>query len=161
MRHPLHPAIVHFPIACWVLAALLDLGICMAAALLGGPLRIPGVEPAAASLALLYVGDAFALAAIAAGLFDYASLPARVQDSPTLLRHMAWMGAATTLFVGVSIWRSRSPLSSAAALWLAAALELAGALCLVIGGYLASIVVFRELAHGDVASAPKRGLGSP
>src|SRR5690606_40767462 len=26
MKHPLHPALVHFPIACWTLATLADIG---------------------------------------------------------------------------------------------------------------------------------------
>lgn len=63
-RHPLHPALVHFPIACWSLAVLAD----VAGYWLGETAwRWSG--------GLLTIGGAMALLAICAGLLELPHVP--------------------------------------------------------------------------------------
>ncbi|RZA20060.1 MAG: DUF2231 domain-containing protein [Lysobacteraceae bacterium] len=91
MRHPLHPALVHFPVACWSLATLGDV-----ASLHFGD---PAWRFAGASMA---IGTVAALAAMLAGLLEFARIG---DDSPALndaRRHMllamaAWCCYATSL----------------------------------------------------------------
>ena len=84
MRHPLHPALVHFPVACWSLAAGTD----FASLWLG--------EPAWRwSAGLLSVGCVIAVLAMLAGMIELA----RVPDGPALHDTYLHMGIMLTAFV--------------------------------------------------------------
>src|SRR5690606_20795697 len=99
---PWHPAVVHFPLACWVLATLFDV------AALGGLSLAPEwnlPDPAAAAVLLLWAGLAASVPAVALGLVDYASLPAAARDSTEMLHHVAWMAAALMLFLVSTLLR--------------------------------------------------------
>lgn len=144
-RHPWHAAIVHFPVAFWVLASVLDAGRSAARLLGAAALPLAGVDPAAASYLLLWAGDVFAAAAIGAGIVDYVGLASELQDSRNLLGHIAAMSCATMLFFPVSLWRARAPIASPPAAWFAVGLELAGTACLLVGGWLAARLVYAEL----------------
>jgi len=131
-RHPLHPAVVHFPVACWSLATFADL----ASPWLGRPAWwLAGV--------LLAIGTLAALAAMATGLVEFARIEA---DSPALRdakRHMllvmaAWMLYATSLFLRVQDMALVAP--GAAAL----ATSVAGFLCLGAAGWLGGTLVYRH-----------------
>ncbi|HEX5420445.1 MAG TPA: DUF2231 domain-containing protein [Gammaproteobacteria bacterium] len=140
-RLPWHPAIVHFPLACWVLATLLDL-----AHLFALDARIGQLDASAAAALLLWFGLAAALAAVAAGLADYLAQPRAVQDAPELTWHITWMSIALLLFFGAALWRLRLPVFAAPLAWYVTGLEICGSLCLVIGGHYAAIVVYRRMA---------------
>lgn len=87
MRHPLHPALVHFPIACWSLATAGDL-----ASLVWG-------EPAGHLAGVLLVaGIGFSLPAMLAGFFELAKVAA---DHPALKdvnRHMIMVMCALAFY---------------------------------------------------------------
>lgn len=83
MSHPLHPALVHFPVAGWSLATAADI----ASLWLGEP----AWRFAAVSMA---VGCVVALAAMAAGLWEFAKLPERSPALPVANRHMLFALAA-------------------------------------------------------------------
>ncbi|OJY63519.1 MAG: hypothetical protein BGP16_01110 [Sphingobium sp. 66-54] len=86
MRHPLHPALVHFPVACWSLAVAADFaGLWL------------GEAAWQWSGGLLATGCAMALVAMAAGLIELARVPegAAMRDA---YWHMGAMLAALTLF---------------------------------------------------------------
>ena len=125
-NHPWHPLLVHFPIAFWTAAVLLD-----SAALLHLPpdsaaAALPGVEPAALSFLLLWLGVAFGVPAMALGFVA------------ALNWHATAMTCAWAVFLGAALLRrSAAPASPAALL-----VELAGLACLVAGGVLAAAVVF-------------------
>ena len=152
--HPWHPALVHFPIACWCLALLVDL--------LAWSSLVPdaaGVEPGGPSHLLLWIGTATAVPAIAAGVVDYLRLPPSVQDSVALNRHMLWMGGAWTIFLVAGIWRIQAAPFGSIPRGSAVLMEVAGALCLVFGGRSAARVVFQELALAraqDIAKSNNR-----
>ena len=88
MKHPLHPALVHFPIACWSLASLADLADQWST---GWPL-------AQWSFGLLVVGCATGLAAAGAGLLDFAKLPPEHPALADANRHMAMALSAWGLY---------------------------------------------------------------
>ena len=140
-RHPWHPAVVHFPIACWILAAPVDL----AGHFVSLP-PVPGIEWAALSHALLWGGVLLALPAVAAGVIDYLRLPEAVQESPELTRHIAAMGFAWLVFLTAAVWRARSAPFDDPASWSVTLLELAGSVVLLAGGRFAAAVVFERMA---------------
>ena len=85
-RHPLHPAIVHFPIACWSLAAAADFAS-----------QWYGETAWQSSGGLLAVGCGMALLALVAGLVELPRVPegAALRDT---WRHMGFMLAAFGCF---------------------------------------------------------------
>jgi uncharacterized membrane protein len=87
MRHPLHPALVHFPIACWSLATAADL----ASLLWGEPAwRFAGV--------LLLAGIGFSIPAMLAGFFELAKV---AEESPAIKdvnRHMLMVMCALAFY---------------------------------------------------------------
>jgi uncharacterized membrane protein len=77
MRHPLHPALVHFPIACWSLATLGDL----ASLVSGEPAwRLAGT--------LLVAGIGFSIPAMLAGLVELARVAGESPAIKDVNRHM-------------------------------------------------------------------------
>lgn len=87
MRHPLHPALVHFPIACWSLATAAD----VASLIWGEPAwRMAGV--------LLVAGIGFSIPAMLAGFIELAKV---AEDSPALKdvnRHMILVMSALAFY---------------------------------------------------------------
>lgn len=85
MRHPIHPMLVHVPVACWLLMPLSD-----GAALLLGMTPLWQV-----SAVLAAVGVGWGALAATAGAMDYARADA---VAPRLVRaHAALMGSAWTV----------------------------------------------------------------
>jgi uncharacterized membrane protein len=137
-NHPWHPLLVHFPIAFWAAAVLLD-----AAALLhlipdGAAAALPGVEPAALSFALLWLGVGFGVPAMALGFVDFLRLPQALQKRAALNWHASVMTCAWAVFLGAALLRRPGAPASPGAL----VAELTGLACLVAGGALAAAVVF-------------------
>jgi uncharacterized membrane protein len=129
MRHPLHPAIVHFPVACWSLAVTADF-----AALRFGEAawRWAG--------GLLTVGCVMALAAMAAGLLELPRVPegAAMRDA---YWHMGAMLLALTLFATCLLLRwdhGQFLAPDTISLWL----DGSGFLVLVAGGWLGGRLVY-------------------
>lgn len=143
-----HPAVVHFPLACWVLATLLDIGH-----LLALDARVGVLDWSDVANLLLWIGLAFAALAVALGIVDFATLPRSVQDSAELMRHVGWMAAALLLFLGAAVIRVRAGGFAAPHSWYVVGLEAAGTTSLVAGGHYASIVVFERLPAAPAVEA--------
>jgi uncharacterized membrane protein len=130
MAHPIHPALVHFPLGLLLTATLADLAW----------LTVAWPEPRFAAL-LIALGLTAALPAMAAGLYDFARLDEA--QVPRALRHMgvvavAWLGYAVALYL------RRDALASAAEASLASiAVGLASAGVLGFGGWLGGELVYR------------------
>lgn len=132
MRHPLHPALVHFPVACWSLAVAADLA---------GPWW--GAPAWNGAVALLTVGCAMALPTMLAGLMELPRIPegAALRDT---FAHMAAMLGASLLFtlrlvLGLDQMKPLPPDA------MAFALDAGGFLALAIGGWLGGRLVY---GHG-------------
>ncbi len=85
MRHPLHPMLVHVPVACWLLAPLSD----------GAALATGWTQLWTVSTLLLGVGVAWGALAATAGAMDYAR--ARAVAPRLVNMHVALMGGAWTV----------------------------------------------------------------
>ncbi|WP_313621888.1 DUF2231 domain-containing protein [Achromobacter sp.] len=129
-RHPLHPALVHFPVACWSLAVAADFaGLWFGEA----AWRWSG--------GLLAVGCGMAVLAMLAGMLELSRIP----DGPALrvaYWHMGVMLVAATLFtlrlvLRLEQWRPLEP--DAVSLML----DAAGFVCLAAGGWLGGALVYR------------------
>jgi uncharacterized membrane protein len=127
--HPLHPAIVHFPIGLLLSASLADLA------------WLAGLTTDAHIGAVLMAGGlAMGVVAMGAGLVDFATLDETVV--PHALRHMAAVGIAW-LGYAVALYLRRDVLSGAATVGsISLALSLASALVLALGGWLGGRLVY-------------------
>jgi len=132
MRHPLHPAIVHFPVACWSLAVAAD-----ATGLWFGETAWRW------SAGLLGVGCAMALPAMLAGLMELRRVPEGVAMRDAYA-HMSAMLLAFVLFAARLLLRLEHsrPLPPDA---LALLLDAAGTVALLVGGWLGGRLVY---GHG-------------
>jgi uncharacterized membrane protein len=128
-RHPLHPPLVHFPLALLLSATIADLG------------QLAGLwfEPRLAAI-LIAGGLAGGVLAMAAGLADFARLDEALV--PRAMRHMlavglAWVGYAVALYLRRGAFEGdAAPTSSMAA-------SVLSALVLSIGGWLGGELVYR------------------
>jgi uncharacterized membrane protein len=128
-RHPLHPALVHFPIACWSLAMATDV-----AGLWLGEVAWQW------SGGLLAVGCGMALVAMLAGLVELA----RVPEGPAMrvaYWHMGAMLCAGMLF-GARLLSRLDGLHSLAPNTASLLLDTAGFICLGLGGWLGGRLVY-------------------
>jgi uncharacterized membrane protein len=133
MRHPLHPALVHFPVACWSLATAADI----AGLHFGEPAwRFAG--------ALLIIGLVMAIPAMLAGMVELTRV---AQDSPawrTIYLHMGAMSAALLLYA-VSLLARLDHITLLAPGTIAIACSVAGFIALAGGGWLGGKLVY---GHG-------------
>ncbi|MDR7135972.1 putative membrane protein [Lysobacter niastensis] len=138
-RHPLHPALVHFPVACWSLATAAD----FAGFIWGEPVwRLAGI--------LMVTGTVIAVAAIAAGFIEYMKLDENSPALPDVHRHMllaatAWSCYAASLFLRVQTGSLSSPDG------FAVALSAAGFVSLGCAGWMGARLVY---GHGIGVAKP-------
>ncbi|HET7360021.1 MAG TPA: DUF2231 domain-containing protein [Rhodanobacteraceae bacterium] len=137
MRHPLHPALVHFPVACWSLATAADL----ASLYFGRPAWwLAGV--------LMALGTICALPAMLAGLLELARIP---EDSPavaTVNRHMVMAMVAFALYAASLLLRLQG-MRLAAPGPLEIALGVLGFGCLGYVGWLGGKLVYGHRLGAD------------
>jgi len=129
LGHPLHPVVVHFPIALLLSATAGDVA------------RVAGLTPDAHIAAVLMAGGiAMGLVAMAAGLIDFVKLDESVV--PHAMRHVAvvgtaWLGYAIALYLRRDALTGGADVSSAST-----ALSIVSALTLSLGGWLGGRLVY-------------------
>ena len=141
MSHPIHPAIVHFPIACWSLATLSDSALFLFA-----------IDTTQFGAWLHLVGVATGLLAMLAGFFELG----KIQNTDTeALRfanlHMGaasatWCIYAAAVFLRLDDGMQLSPVTTVT--W---ALSVLGFLSLAVTGWLGATLVYRY----KVGTAPE------
>ncbi len=130
-RHPLHPALVHFPVACWSLATFADI----ASLHFGERVWWMGGM-------LLLAGTALALPAMLAGLYEMTRIPAGSPAMQAVYLHMGAMLGAFTLFLTSLLLRAQQfqlhqPGNASLAF------DIAGFLALSVGGWCGGQLVYR------------------
>ena len=96
MKHPLHPALVHFPVACWSLATVMDVAVWLGAAW----------PPQRFAAALLVGGLVLGLLAAAAGFWEFLNLPAGHPAEQDAQSHMALALCSWCLYAGSLFFRT-------------------------------------------------------
>jgi uncharacterized membrane protein len=132
----LHPALVHFPIAFLVGAAVLDLYA----------LYRDRLGPAQVASGLYIAGTVTGIITGAAGLLAFYTIPAHTEDAHALLLwHLGLNLAAMAVFVGISIvrWPLRPP--SELVRWLG----VSAVVLLCFSAYLGGEIVYRGGAGID------------
>ncbi|HEX5339433.1 MAG TPA: DUF2231 domain-containing protein [Gammaproteobacteria bacterium] len=132
--HPLHPALVHFPVACWTAAPLTDVLYIV--------LRNPVWWQV--SWWLLAIGCLIALAAMTAGAMDLFAIPAQHPAQPVAQRHMLLMAGAWCIFLfDLLLRRLPGDTPSNPIVWSGLALSVAGWIALVIGAFAGAQLVYQ------------------
>lgn len=131
MAHPVHPAIVHFPIACWTISTLGDI----ASIWLGEPAwRISGV--------LLIIGTVTAVAAMATGLLELRKIDSSERVSRTADIHMQFVLAAWTFYALSLLMRWTENLGPPGAV--ETALSCLGLITLFVAGWYGGKLVYEH-----------------
>jgi uncharacterized membrane protein len=138
LGHPLHPALVHFPIALLLSATIADLA------------WIAGVTPDTHVGAVLMAGGlAAGLLAMGAGMFDLIKLDQKLV--PHVMVHascvgLAWLGYGIALYL-----RKDSLFASATLSGQTVAVSIVSALLLALGGWLGGRLVYTFGANVEPA----------
>jgi uncharacterized membrane protein len=132
-EHPLHPALVHFPIALWFIAVFWD------AAAWWRP------DPLWRQMAYwsLASGLVLALPVLATGLLDYLALRSDEPAIDAATAHMMVMMSATVAFGASWMLRAADGVAAPPSTWALAA-ALLGAVLLAVGGWLGGTLVYRH-----------------
>lgn len=130
LRHPLHPALVHFPIACWTGALFADI-----AGWYSG-------EPDGWRLAyfLIAAGLLLALPAMLAGLLDLMSLGDDKAVFPVAQRHIFLMACAWLFYLTALMFREQASPPE----FVAISCSVAGFLSLLAGAWHGGELVYRH-----------------
>ena len=130
LGHPLHPLMVHFPVAFWASSTVCD------------GLALAGVDSAwGIAWMLLAAGVVSAVPAMIAGLVDFV----RLEDVavPTANRHMTVMGMAWGIYFAALMTRLDNWTPLPGPELLPAALSAAGFCLMALGGWYGGELVYR------------------
>ncbi len=140
LGHPLHPAVVHFPVASWTAVLVTDVLFVA----LGDPLWWQ------ISRWLLVVGVVTALGAMTAGFVDLLGIPNGSPIQRRALRHLYFMASAWTVYALDLLLRFLEPRVG----WLGLALSVGGFVLLFAGTHVGAQLVY-DLGVGQT------GAGAP
>ncbi len=141
MRHPIHPMLVHFPVACWSIATIADL-------------VSPHYGKSAWALAgtLMIIGVVMALPAMLTGLVELIQVPDEDAAMRDAYLHMGVMMLAFALYVA-SLMMRIDAMHLVAPGTHAVIVSACGFLTLLIGGWLGGRLVFGHGIGGSTTAA--------
>ncbi|MDE0284721.1 MAG: DUF2231 domain-containing protein [Gammaproteobacteria bacterium] len=145
-RHPFHPALVHFPIACWVLSHPADL-----AALTDIGFHVFELDWWAVSSLLVWIGVITAIPAMAVGVYDFIQLPDEDGLMQSSYRHISFVGTAWMVYLASGYIRMGDNLALAPAGVGPALVSGFGLICLCIGGWYGGKLVYKYHLGTSVA----------
>lgn len=148
MRHPLHPMLAHFPVACWTIATAADI-----ASLHYGP---PAWHLAGT---LLWIGLLAAVPTFLFGVVDLIRIPRDPAPVRTAFMHMGVMFGAFVLYLVSLVLRIHEQHIGAPGV-AARIISVIGFVVMLVGGWLGGTLVYGFGAGGD-AHAGKPGAGPP
>jgi uncharacterized membrane protein len=128
--HPVHPLLVHFPVALWTVAVGADL----AGRIYGWP------EAWLMSFVSQAVGIVIALLAMIAGFLDFAAIPRDEPAQGVAVTHLLAMSTAWLLFI-VSLGMRGLPATSPPSIW-ATFTTLVAWVVMAFGGWLGGRLVY-------------------
>lgn len=131
LGHPIHPMLVHFPIAFWSIGTACD-GLTL--------LGLSGAWPQA--WLFIAIGVATAVPAMIVGVLDFAGLEASSASTGT--RHMLLMGTTWALYFAAFVARSDGWAPVAGPEWLTILLRAAGFALMAAGGRDGGALVYRH-----------------
>ena len=137
-KHPFHPTLVHFPIACWGLSHPADL-----AALIGTHFVFFGLDWWAVSSLLIWTGVVSAVPAMVVGIYDFMQLPDEDRLLHAFYKHAGFVGTACILYLVSGYTRLTDNLVLAPPVLLPALISGAGLICLCIGGWYGGQMVYK------------------
>lgn len=126
--HPIHPALVHFPISCWVIATLLDL-----LAWISNHSTLWQL----AELSML-AGILLAIPAMLFGLLDFSKLPGNKQIIKTANKHMILVCSSWLCYLISLLYHYRSEFI------IAVLLSVMGCIILIIGAWHGAELVYKH-----------------
>ena len=131
--HPVHPALVHFPVALWSATWFWD---------------VLGASTGAevwwqTGFWCLVAGTIMALPAAVAGAMDFAALGKDHPAEQIALRHMLLMGTALTVFIAALVVRAGPLPPAGGRLYAALALSSAGLALVAVGGWYGGRMVYQ------------------
>lgn len=131
--HPLHPALVHFPIGLWFATIPWNL------------LGWARPDPVWWQLGYwcLALGLLAAVPALITGLVDYLALPSDQAAADTATAHMMVMMSATAAFGASWLLRAQAGAHAAPSVWVLAC-DVTGVALLAAGGWFGGTLVYRH-----------------
>lgn len=129
--HPVHPLLVHFPVAAWTVAVGAD-----AAGWITGQAVWWLISFGSQALGVL-----MAAVAMLAGFLDYAGLSRQHPAQDTAVWHMLAMGTAWLLFL-ISLAARGLPAADPPSVW-ATAVAVTGFIAMALGGWFGGKLVYR------------------
>lgn len=129
---PLHPALIHFPIAAWTLA------------LVGDGVYAFYHEPLWWQVAYwaIAAGVVTGLVAMVAGLIELAVIPDNHPAWRSAILHMTLMGGSWLLFTINLLLREPTATAQPTAFWLPPCLSLLAMVLLIVGGHYGARLVY-------------------
>lgn len=129
--HPIHPMVVHFPVALWTVSVAADAG--------GWIWR----DPVFWTLSFYgqALGDLAGAAAILTGWLEFTTIPRAMPEQDVAAAHMLAMCGAWLAFL-VSLALRQSPARAPSTIW-PTAIAAAGWLAMAIGGWMGGKLVYR------------------
>lgn len=133
MRHPLHPMLAHFPVACWSLGTIVDI-----------------FSPHAWHLAgtLLWIGALVAVPTIFVGIFELTRIPREPGSVRAGFTHMGVMFVAFLLYLASLLLRFHLGHIIPAGI-AARTFSVVGFGFLLVGGWLGGTLVYGYGAGGE------------
>lgn len=137
MRHPLHPILAHFPVACWSLATIAD----VVSPRYGQPAwHLAGM--------LLLIGVLVGIPTIFIGIFDLIQIPKEPAPVRAAFMHMGIMMVAFLLYLGSLLLHVHEGNIIAPGI-ATLTFSLLGFVFLLVGGWLGGTLVYGYGAGGD------------